>query len=65
MEAGNNLDSILRAYAMQYEEPIKKQDPNNLAEPAQIVGMERKFLFNGKEREEIKAKFLELVKKAK
>jgi|TARA_Y100000593_G_C4184154_1_gene273517 hypothetical protein len=58
---GNNLDSLLRAYAMQYEEPIKEKDPNDLAAPARIVGMERKFLFDGKDREALKKKFLELV----
>jgi len=58
----NEMDTVLKAFAMQYEEPIEKKDPENLAAPAQVVGMKRRFLFEGKEREILKNKFLELVK---
>lgn len=58
----NEMDTVLKAFAMQYDLPVEKKDPNDLAAPAQVVGMKRRFLFEGKDREIIKNKFLELVK---
>ncbi len=59
---GVRMDTLLRGIAMQYEQPILKKNPNDIAAPPEVVGMERKWLFEEKEREVLIEKFMKLVK---
>jgi hypothetical protein len=57
----NNLETILRAYAMQYEKPVMTKNPEDITAAPTVVGMERRFLFEGEDRKLLKDKFLKMV----